>query len=237
MAEIEGLVRALGEGDDAAKTAAAGALYSHAYGNVGNKAAIAEAGGIPPLVDLLRDGSMGAKEQAAAALGMLALTTPDNNRVAIVEAGVILLLVELLRDGSADAKRWAAWTLGNTASNSLDTNPNTDTRILIAEAGGVPPLVQLLRDGSVHAKAQATRVLGHLAYNNDGNAIAIAVAVGFEALVQLARRGRVNFEGRWVLDAGVPAKRKAALVVATLLRDSVPDSVPDEMKALIAPYL
>ncbi|KAH8063496.1 hypothetical protein JL722_2670 [Aureococcus anophagefferens] len=72
------------------------------------------------------------------------------------------------------------------------------------------------------------------------NAVAIALAIGLEALVQLARRGRVTynvFHGPVVRNAGVPAKRKAALIVAALLRDCVPDSVPRELKALIGPYL
>ena len=42
-----------------------------------------------------------------------------------------------------------------------------------------------------------------------------------------------------VHDAGVPAKRKAALVVATLLRDYVPGfkSAPRDIKAAIGSYL
>ena len=92
-------------------------------------------------------------------------------------------------------------------------------------------------------KTGAAWALGNLARNNDANAIAIAAAVGLEGLVQLARRGRVtvdNGHGREfdvVYDAGVPAKRKAALVVAALLRACVLDSVPREIKALIGPYL
>ena len=38
-------------------------------------------------------------------------------------------------------------------------------------------------------------------------------------------------------NAALPAKRKAALVVAALLGDCVPDSVPREIKALIGSYL
>ena len=61
MAEIEGLVRALREGDDAAKASAARALgdlmclyISTTATN--NRVRIVEAGGIRPLVELLRDG-------------------------------------------------------------------------------------------------------------------------------------------------------------------------------------
>ena len=109
---------------------------------------------------------------------------------------------------------------------------------MIAEAGGIPPLVKLLRDGSSDAKQLAACALRDLAHNDDANAVAIAAAAGFEALVELARRGRVTVD-YWSLvhDAGIAAKRKAALVVAALLGDCVPDSVPREIKGLIGPYL
>ena len=70
------------------------------------------------------------------------------------------------------------------------------------------------------------------------------MAVGLEALVQLARRGRVTynvFHGPVVRNAGVPAKRKAALVVAALLRACVPvearSQVRDLIRSVIGPYL
>ncbi|KAH8057583.1 hypothetical protein JL722_6666 [Aureococcus anophagefferens] len=187
MAEIEGLVRALREGDDAAKAAAARRLGDLAYTSIANKAAIAEAGGIPPLVELLRDGSANAKALAVSALNILAY--------------------------------------------------NNTNRVLIAAAGGIPLLVELLRDGGANAKWLALR---NLAVNNDANRVAIAAAVGLEALVQLARSGHVTVDN-WDLvhDAGVPAKRKAALVVAALLRDYVPEfkSAPRDIKTVIASYL
>ena len=138
-------------------------------------------------------------------------------------------LVRALREGDA-AKTAAAWALGNLALG------NADNRVLIAEAGGIPPLVQLLRDGSWDAKAAAARALHFLARNDDANAVAIAAAVSLEALVQLARDGRVTVENRTVVRRN-PAKRKAALVVAALLGDCVPDSVPREIKAVIGSYL
>ena len=100
------------------------------------------------------------------------------------------------------------------------------------------PLFELLRDALPAVKMQAGSTLRSLARNNDANAVAIAVAVGFEALVQLARSGNVTHDNVTVVhDAGVPAKRKAALVVAALLGECVPDSVPDDTKALVMPYL
>ena len=93
---IEGLVRALGEGDDAAKAAAALALCRLAF--IGNPVAIAEAGGIPLLVELLRDGRAAGKLEAARALSWVACHDA-NYRVLIAEAGGIPPLVDLLRNG------------------------------------------------------------------------------------------------------------------------------------------
>ena len=194
MAEIERLVRASREGDGAAKEAAARRLGDLA-GSTAEKAAIPKAGGIPPLVELLRDGVMWAKEAAVRALCNLA--------------------------GGNDANK-----------------------VLIAEAGGIPSLVELLRDGDAAAKYQARWTLGVLAENSASNAVAIAAAVGLEAIVQLARGGRVTVDGLLVVrNAGFAAKRKAALIVAALLRACVPDElrgrtdVRDVIRGVIGRYL
>ncbi|KAH8086165.1 ubiquitin-protein transferase [Aureococcus anophagefferens] len=195
MAEIEGLVRALRWGDDAAKVAAARTLRELACNRPANTVLIAKAGGIPPLV-------------------------------------------QLVHDGSAEARWTAAWALGYLACY------NAANKVLIAEAGGIASLVELLRDGSTYAKWSPAYALGNIAHNNDANAVAIAVAAGFDALVQLARCGRVTVDNRSVVDdAGFAAKRKAALVVAALLRACVPDElrsrvdVQDVIRGVIGPYL
>ena len=240
------LVELLRDGDVWAKAQAARALVSLALNN-GNKVLIAEAGAVPPLVQLLRDGSEEGKEQARILLGRIAYTDHDN-RVLIAEAGGIPPIVELLhvraQPRSADlddvdiAWHWAAPVLGRLAYG----NPNTQA--LITEAGGIPPLVQLLRDGSADSedvKRTATWALRSLAHNNDTNAVAIALTVGFHTVVELARRGRVTVGALVLANASVPAKRKAALVVAALLGDCVPDSararVPYDVNAAIVSFL
>ncbi|KAH8055040.1 hypothetical protein JL722_8462 [Aureococcus anophagefferens] len=125
-------------------------------------------------------------------------------------------LVRALREGDDAAKAAAARALFVRALCGEPAN-----RVLIAEDGGIPPLA-----------------LYNIAEDNDANAVAIAVTVGLEALVELARRGRVTVHRLSVAhNAGVPAKRKAALVVAALLGDCVPDSVPREIKTVIGSYL
>ena len=147
-------------------------------------------------------------------------------------------LVRALREGDDAAKTDAAWRLGDLVCHS------TANKVAIAEAGGIPLLVDVVRNGSPDAKRLAAAALCNLARNNDANAVAIATAVGLEALVQLARRGRVNVDDRSVVgNAGIAAKRKAALVVAALLRACVPDEarsradVRDVIRGVVGPYL
>ncbi len=88
----------------------------------------------------------------------------------------------------------------------------------------------------------AATTLGILASNNDNHAVAIAAAVSLGSLVQLARRGRVTVDERWIMrSASIAAKRKAALVVAALLRTCVPDEARGQVRELIrgviGPYL
>ena len=92
-------------------------------------------------------------------------------------------------------------------------------------------------NGCAKGKLKASAALSSLALNNDAGAVAVAVAVGLEALVELARHGRVIVNEGWLVwSADVPAKRKAALVVAALL-DRDGRRLPREIKALIGPYL
>jgi len=233
----------LRDGSAYAKLLAAQTLAKLAWRDHANQVLIAEAGGIPPLVDLLRDASAKAKLSAAVALRTLA-SSNDANAVAIAKAGGIPPLVDLLRGGSAEAKAEATRVLGHLACNA---RPGAAaSRVLIAEAGSVPPLVDLLRNGSADAKPLAAWALHYLAYNNDTNIVAIAAAVGLESLVQLARRGRATVDNIDILvvsNAALPAKRKAALVVAALLRACVPDEVRgradvrDVIRDVIGPYL
>jgi len=157
-----------------------------------------------------------------------------DNRILVAQAGGIPLFVELLR--SIHSKCCAASSLFNLAVG------NVANKVLIAEAGAIPLLVDFLHEGTVDAKHWAPKPLRSLAINNDANAVAIAAAVGLEAFVELAQRGSVTVFETPVLDnAGNPAKRKAALVVAALLGDCVPDSarrrVSRYIKAAIVSFL
>ncbi|KAH8092111.1 hypothetical protein JL720_5695 [Aureococcus anophagefferens] len=134
-------------------------------------------------------------------------------------------LVRALCEGNIAAKAAAAHAL-----RDLKGSPVYCMSQCIAEDGGIPPLIELLQDGSAESKVEAAEILGYLAHYVDAHAVAIADYGGVPPLVDLLRDGSA--------DAKDPsAERKAALVVAALLGDSVPDSVPREVKALIGAYL
>ena len=75
------------DGSDGQKENAAGALATLAI-NADNKVAIAEAGGIVPLVALAHDGTENQKKWAGVALRHLALNA--DNQVAIAQAAGVL---------------------------------------------------------------------------------------------------------------------------------------------------
>ena len=143
-AKIKVFVNLLREGDDDddEQTAAAFALKNLALNDDANAVAIAEAGGIKALVDLLRDGSALFKMEAAGALS--ALSVLDENRVLLAEAGGLEALVELLRDGSVFAESDAAQMLRYLARDN-DVNA-----VAIAVAVGFDAIVELARDGEVY---------------------------------------------------------------------------------------
>lgn len=88
-------------------------------GNPANIAAVAAAGAIPPLVELLRVGSNEEKESATAALGNLAIHN-SVNAAAIVRAGALPLRMELLhgKESTEQGGRFAAFAL-NLINTSL----------------------------------------------------------------------------------------------------------------------
>ena len=87
-------------------------IAAHALANLATndatRAAIAEFGGIAPLVAMVSNGTRAQKENAAAALRVLAAN--EANKVAIARAGGIAPLIAMTRDGTAAQKKYAART-------------------------------------------------------------------------------------------------------------------------------
>jgi hypothetical protein len=90
--------------------------------------AVAEAGGIPSLVQMAQSGSSACKENAARALHSLAFRN-DANKLSIVGAGAISALVELVKFGTVVCKENAAGALSSLRStppiryHSLENSP------------------------------------------------------------------------------------------------------------------
>ncbi|CAL1142550.1 unnamed protein product, partial [Cladocopium goreaui] len=196
------------EASDREKEEAAKILANLAV-NDENKAAIAAAGGIPPLVALVTRGSDSAKKYAARALGNLA-SNNDQNKAAIAAAGGIPPLVALVTSGNDSAKEYAAAALGNLATN--DQN-----KAAIAAAGGIPPLVALVTSGSDSAKQDAARALGKLATRIDQNKATIAAAGGIPPLVALVTSGSDSAKqdaARALANLATNDQNEAAIVAA-----------------------
>ena len=115
-------------------------LTSNEVGTKGrsNKMAIADAGGIVPLVDLATSGTVEQREAAVGALWNLAFN--DANKKAIAAAGGIPPLVDLVRNGTPRQKEQAASALANLTVDE-------DNRSRVVGAGGISALVPLMNGG------------------------------------------------------------------------------------------
>jgi len=78
------------------------------------RGALAAAGALPPLVEMLGDGTADERAAAAEALGKLARNAA--NKAVIVAAGALVPLAALVRDGDAQGKANAAGALQNLAT-------------------------------------------------------------------------------------------------------------------------
>ena len=161
-ASVLKLVGHLRSGGDEQKESAAALLGRLATNSCYNKAVIAMAGGIPPLIALARGGTDGQKLTATSTLAILAAgmsETSADNRAAIATAGGIPPLVALVRSGTKWQREYAAAALMSLACSA-------DNQAAIAKAGGIPPLVALARCGQMEAAAAgAVRALWNLSFN------------------------------------------------------------------------
>ena len=227
--------------------AAAEQIKQVAGGDLPTRIAIAEEGGIAPLIALL-DLDMGSTEcqvRAAAALSDLAVLPV--NKAAIVAAGGIAPLVALLSDGGGAAKTRAAAALARLA------NDDEVTQVAIGDAGAIAPLVNLLSgDRGEEAQEEAAGALYALA-DHAKNRNSITESGGIGPLVVLLgcdnARARHHAEGALVRlsienanrvliikqlvsmlhDKGSAAQEQAAAALANLARDSTdnPTSIVD----------
>ncbi|KAL0425773.1 UNVERIFIED_CONTAM: protein ARABIDILLO 1 [Sesamum radiatum] len=154
--------------------------------------AIAEAGGVKALVDLIfkwsrSSGGEGVLERAAGALANLAADDKCSTEVASV--GGVHALVTLARTSRSKEFRsrsaiviLAARALANLAAHG---DSNSNNAVVGQEAGALEALVQLTRSQHDGVRQEAAGALWNLSFD-DRNREAIAAAGGVEALVALA---------------------------------------------------
>ncbi|DAZ99731.1 TPA: LOW QUALITY PROTEIN: hypothetical protein N0F65_003518 [Lagenidium giganteum] len=140
-----------------------------------------DAGGVPPLVQLVRGGTDKQKEHAALALARLGGKTSNDEKIA--EAGGIAPLVELEAQGSEAQAEYAALAVGKITT----TNHSIQAKVVLA--GAIAPLVQLMANGSEQQKECATRALGNITSKSDTIQAMVADAGGVAPLVQLVATG------------------------------------------------
>lgn len=168
-----------------AKVDAASALRELASENEAHRAAIVRAGGMEALFRLCREGSVAAKEEAAAAIRNLA--SSEEHKKVIVKAGGMDVLLDLLRSGGDKTKEHVAGAL-------MGLSVNTETaQIAIARADGhgIEALVALLVEGSDKARERAAGAIRNLARSAE-NRLVIAKSGGVEALVPLLTEGSLG---------------------------------------------
>ena len=171
-----------------------------------NRAAIAAADGIAPLVALATSGAPGGKEAVAA---LRNLTHDDTNRAGIAER-----LVGLLSSGAAEEQAGeAAWALAQLAEC------NATNQGAIVKAGAVEALVALALSGAAGGLEKAVQALSELAWRNDTNSAAIV-----EAFVAAANGDHHEQAGRAMkvfTDVGFANRAAVAEVLVRVAADEI----------------
>ena len=144
-----------------------------------------EAGGIAPLVTLLRSGTPEVQALAASVLRELASDNPAN-RDAILKAGGLHELVEMVHKDAATTEAGEAAGALRSLSNEFPAGCKA-----IIESRGVEALVKMVELGEPGSASavQATGVLANLAQSHESNCEVILKAGGVRELVALLSRG------------------------------------------------
>ena len=185
---IKQLVSMLNDRGTAAQEQAAAALANLASDSNDNRASIVEAGGIAPLLNLLKSESSRAKENAASAITQLCITKEIQDVIA--DKGGIPLLVQVLQSSSSN-KDTSANTLCSLAAQAIWqlSKDNRANQLAIAEAGAINFLVAMLGSPSAEMQSNAAGALATLAMNNQENQSSIARTGAIAPLCTLVREG------------------------------------------------
>ncbi|XP_011089810.1 U-box domain-containing protein 13 [Sesamum indicum] len=166
--KIEALLYKLTSGNPEDQRSAAGEIRLLAKRNADNRVAIAEAGAIPLLVQLLSTPDSRTQEHAVTAL--LNLSICEDNKGSIISSGAVPGIVHVLKKGSMEARENAAATLFSLSV--VDEN-----KVTIGGSGAIPPLVTLLNEGTQRGKKDAATALFNLCIyqGNKGKAVRAGV--------------------------------------------------------------
>ncbi|XP_073291732.1 U-box domain-containing protein 13-like [Primulina huaijiensis] len=168
LIKIEALLHKLTSASLEDQRSAAGEIRLLAKRNADNRVAIAEAGAIPLLVQLLSTPDSRTQEHSVTAL--LNLSICDTNKGSIISSGAVPCIVLVLKKGSMEARENAAATLFSLSV--VDEN-----KVTIGSSGAIPPLVTLLSEGTQRGKKDAATALFNLCIyqGNKGKAVRAGV--------------------------------------------------------------
>lgn len=208
-------------------------LATLAKDNVVNQIMIAEEGGIPPLLDLLKDKTKTAHENATKAIWHLA--QQEDNQTSIPAAGGIVTLVGLLTTGSEITQQYAAAALRSLARDHLEN------QIALTNAGAIHPLAALLGSPLKEVQEQSVGALLYLASNDkvSRNAVVerlVAVLHVRNAAAQMkAAKALAVLAGRSADNRKAITSANAILPLVKLLGDGrrVKSSTPQERAAAV----
>lgn len=162
--KIEELLLKLASGNPEDQRSSAGEIRLLAKRSADNRLAIAEAGAIPLLVDLLS--TLDSRIQEHAVTSLLNLSICEHNKGSIMSYGAVPGIVHVLKTGSMEARENAAATLFSLSV--VDEN-----KITIGASGAIAALVTLLSEGTQRGKKDAATALFNLCIyqGNKGKAI------------------------------------------------------------------
>ncbi|KAL2335612.1 hypothetical protein Fmac_016825 [Flemingia macrophylla] len=141
-----------------------------------NKVKIVRSGMVPPLIEVLKNGSSEAQEHGAGALFSLSLD--DDNKTAIGVLGGLAPLLHMLRSDSELTRHDSALALYHLSL--VQSN-----RSKMVKLGSVPLLLRMVKSG--HMTGRVLLILGNLGSGSDGRAAMLDAGVA-ECLVGLLSR-------------------------------------------------
>ena len=199
-----------------AQREAARAVLSVSSNNPTTQQLVAKFGGIPQLIELVRQSSKETQELAARVLWHIA--SNQEHKMLIAEGGGIKPLVTMLSVDDVHSQELAAVVISRLARRSNEVSS------AVAEVDGIPPLIKLIRENrSPTAQLQAATAIAEVSSVPDNRDL-VCSAGGIGPLVQCLSSTVV----------GIP--ETAALAIARLARDDFefgedggaePDELPE----------